>query len=179
MIYIVTNKLTGDRYIGMTTRTLEDRWYHHCKAAEYNKSSRFYNAIRKYGKDNFTVEFLCEGLGLEEVQMISSLQPEYNLTAGGTGGDTSASPAYQAALAKRDLSGPKNPNYGNRGEKNPLYGRKKTESEREKYRLGYKGKRIPVKVNGIDYESVSRAAKQLGRSERYVRLHDELNDWRY
>lgn len=179
MIYLITNKITNDRYIGMTSRSLEDRWYRHCKAAEYGVSSRFYNALRKYGKDNFDVDFLCEGLEAEEIQMIAQHNPEYNLTAGGHGGDTSASPNYKAAIARRDVSGNKNPNYGNRGELSPLYGRKKTSEQIENHRKGYKGKRIPVRVDGVDYESVIQAARSLGRSERYVRLHDELNEWRY
>lgn len=45
--------------------------------------------------------------------------------------------------------------------------------------MEYKGKRVPVRVHGIDYDSVSQASKELGRSQIYVRIHDELRQWTY
>lgn len=179
MIYLVTNNVNGKRYIGKTTQAIEKRWYQHCKNAEYGIDTYLYRAIRKYGKDNFTVEVLCEGLDDEEILMIEHHSPEYNMTKGGDGGDTSSSPNYRLSLLNRDVSGVNNPNYGKRGPSSPNYGKRRTEEQKQNHRDGYKGKRIPVSVDGIQYESVSRAAKLLGRSERYVRLHDDLNTWKY
>lgn len=180
MIYLITNAITGDRYIGKTARTIEDRWYQHKKNAEYGQDTYLYRAIRKYGADMFVIEHLSDGLDDEEVFLIEHLKPEYNMTRGGDGGDTSSSPSYQEGMLKRrSYKGEGNPNYGKRGESNPNYGRKATPAQIEKYRKAYKGKRVPVRVHGIDYESVARAAKELERSERYVRLHDELNEWKY
>lgn len=179
MIYLITNNIDGKRYIGKTQKTMEDRWYQHCKNAEYGINTYLYNAIRKHGKDNFTVEFLCNGLNDEEILMIETHAPEYNMTRGGDGGNTSNSPNYKKYLLRKDMSGTNNPNYGKRGKDSPNFGRKNTEEVKQKYRDAYKGKRIPVRVNGVNYESVARAAKLLGRSERYVRLHDDLNEWKY
>ncbi len=179
MIYLVTNNINGKRYIGKTSQSVEKRWYQHCKNAEYGHDTYLYRAIRKYGKNNFTVELLCEGLDEEEIVMIEAHSPEYNMTLGGDGGDTSSSPNYKHAMINRDTSGPNNHMFGKRGPLSPNYGKRRTEEQKQKHRDGYKGKRIPVKVNGVQYESVSRAAKILGRSERYVRLHDELNEWTY
>ena len=179
MIYLVTNNVNGKRYIGKTTQAIEKRWYQHCKNAEYGNDTYLYRAIRKYGKDNFTVEVLCEGLDDEEILMIEHHSPEYNMTKGGDDGDTSSSPNYRLSLLNRDVSGVNNPNYGKRGPSSPNYGKRRTEEQKQNHRDGYKGKRIPVSVDGIQYESVSRAAKLLGRSERYVRLHDDLNTWKY
>jgi group I intron endonuclease len=179
MIYLITNTVNGKRYIGKTTQTVEQRWYQHCKNAEYGHTTYLYKAIRKYGKDNFIVEKLCEGLDDEEVMLISDLKPEYNMTVGGDGGDTSRSPNFIEAIQRRDMSGVNNPNYGKRGTSSPNYGKVRTEEQKQRHRDGYKGKRVPVCIDGIHYESVARAAKLLGRSERYVRLHDELNEWSY
>lgn len=179
MIYIITNKLNGSRYIGKTSKTLEKRWYQHCKNAEYGTDTYLYRAMRKYGVENFTIEPLCEGLNEEEILMIAEHRPEYNMTFGGDGGDMSASPNWQKAMQERCYDGERNPNYGKRGENSPNYGKRRTEEQKERYRQGYKGKRIPVRVDGVDYGSVIEAARALGRSERYVRLHDELNVWKY
>ena len=179
MIYLITNTITGDRYIGKTARTVEDRWYQHKKNAEYGRDTYLYRAMRKYGADNFTIEHLSDGLDEEEILLIESMRPEYNMTRGGDGGDTSSSPNYKHAMAKRDMSGEKNPMYGKRGKDNPNYGKTRTEEQKQRSREGYKGKRVPVRVHGIDYESVARASKELNRSERYVRIHDELNEWKY
>jgi group I intron endonuclease len=179
MIYLITNKIDGKRYIGKTSRTVEQRWYQHCKNAEYGHDTYLYRAIRKHGASNFIVEQIGEGLDEEEVLCIETYQPEYNMTAGGTGGDTSKSPNYIAAMLTRDTSGHNNSNYGKYGTNSPNYGKTRTEEQKQRAREGYKGKRVAVLINDIHYESVSRAAKLLGRSERYVRLHDKLNTWTY
>lgn len=179
MIYLVTNLINGKRYIGKTAQTLEKRWYQHCKNAEYGHDTYLYRSMRKYGISNFMVEKLCEGLDDEEIKMIDIHGPEYNMTRGGDGGDTSESPAYIQAIAKRNTSGTKNPMYGKVGALSPNFGKKKTEEQKQNHRNGYKGKRISVVIDGVHYESVARAAKELGRSERYVRLHDEINEWKY
>jgi len=179
MIYIITNKINGNQYIGKTSKTIEKRWYQHQKNAEYGHNTYLYKAIRKYGVENFVCEYLAEGLDNEEILLIEKYKPEYNMTRGGDGGDTSSSPNFQSSLKARNFNGPNNPNYGKRGKDSPNYGKKRTEEQKENSRKGYKGKRIPVRVHGIDYESVSRAAKELGRSDRYVRLHDEINEWKY
>ena len=179
MIYMITNIMTGDRYIGKTSRTIEARWYQHQKNAEYGHDTYLYRAMRKYGVENFTVEHLSDGLDDEEMLLIEQLRPEYNMTRGGDGGDTSTSPNYKAGMLRRDMSGTNNPMYGKRGKDNPNYGKIRTEQQKEIYRKAYKGKRVPVRVDGVDYASVMEAARTLGRSERYVRLHDELNEWKY
>ena len=179
MIYLITNTHNGKRYVGKTTQQLEKRWYQHRRNAASGKNTWLYKAIRKYGEDAFTVVPVCEGGNDEERAIIAQLKPEYNLTTGGDGGDTSASPNYQSAMAARDYRGARNPNYGKRGEMSPNHGKVRSPQQIQNHRDGYKGKRVPVRVDGVDYDSVSLAAKTLQRSERYVRLHDELNNWTY
>ena len=55
---------SGKSYIGITKRKIEDRWSNHVSKAlnnpDYNHP--FYNAIRKYGKDSFTLKILRDNL---------------------------------------------------------------------------------------------------------------------
>lgn len=180
MVYLITNSVNGKRYIGYTTKTLEERLAKHKYNAAVGIDTYLYRAMRKHGPDKFSIQFLADGVGEMEAQLIEQHKPEYNMTPGGDGGDTSKSPRYQAWLARRPSSaGENNPMYGRRGEDSPNYGKKRTEKQKENHRKGYKGKRVAVRVDGIEYESVARAAKILGRSERYIRLHDEINEWSY
>ena len=77
LIYKVTNKINKKIYIGQTTLTLNQRQnrhrttFYHQRAREVN-SSRFYNAIGKYGFDNFKFEEIekCDTLeSLDEREM--------------------------------------------------------------------------------------------------------------
>jgi len=179
MIYLITNTINGYRYIGKTSKSLEHRWSQHCYNAKYNVDTYLYKAMRKYGVENFICKYLADGLDEEEILLIETLSPEYNMTKGGDGGDTSSSPNYQTALCRRNYKGENNPNYGKRGIDSPNYGKTRSPQQIENYKKSYKGKRIPVIVNGVQYSSVAEAAKLLNRSEKYVRIHDELNDWTY
>lgn len=95
IVYKHTNKINGKSYIGITSRKPEDRWGNNGrKYRGLNDSGCFYNAIRKYGWDNFTHNILFTGLNeeeakLKEKEMISfynSFAPNgYNLTLGGEG----------------------------------------------------------------------------------------------
>lgn len=99
IIYKLTSP-SGKCYVGKTTSTLENRFASHCNEAvrENNKSTRpILRAIKKYGKENFTVEILEECLddqGCErEIFWISELKSNnpkfgYNATAGGEGVDS-------------------------------------------------------------------------------------------
>lgn len=178
MIYLITNTINSKRYIGKTTRTIEQRWYQHCKNAEHGHNTYLYKAIRKYGKEAFTIQPLSEGLDEEEVIMIAKYSPEYNMTAGGDGGDTSASPNYVTAMNRRSYIGERNPNYGKRGINSPNYGKKRTQEQRDRIANSeyLQKKRRPVIIDGVYYDSVLGAAKALGRSERYVRLHNEYSE---
>lgn len=99
VVYKITNNINGKIYIGMTN-DVKRRWRN--EGIEYRpplKSDRhrpFWNAIQKYGWDNFTKEIMISGLTKEdafekEIQMIKEFDSTnkkigYNLSPGGNGG---------------------------------------------------------------------------------------------
>lgn len=64
IIYKIVNKINSKVYIGQTKLTLQDRlynsWCGHFIEAKNGHNSALHNAIRKYGKDNFTYEIIEE-----------------------------------------------------------------------------------------------------------------------
>lgn len=90
-IYLITHKVTGDRYVGMS-RTIEQRWKAHLKRLEQGKhhSKAMQALANEYGLDSFTFEILeeCEPepgkrieltlRSAEEIWM-EQLRPELNL----------------------------------------------------------------------------------------------------
>lgn len=91
IIYRITNTITTKSYIGQTIQPLKKRWKQHCY--NYGKT-HFYNAIKKYGKDCWTLETLEEVddinlLNDREIYWISyydTFNNGYNSTVGGLQG---------------------------------------------------------------------------------------------
>jgi hypothetical protein len=108
LIYCITNKINGKKYIGMTGRTLEERWNSHCSSANNGSPFRFHSAIRKYGEDAFTKEILFDDLDIEscrsiEVQTIfeyNTMNDGYNSKPGGCGGWIVPDEKYDEWLSK-------------------------------------------------------------------------------
>lgn len=89
MIYLITNKQTGDTYVGKTIRTLPQRLEGHFRDVKYGSNTHLHRAMRKYGNHNFQIELLQEhhdDINDAEIQWIAKLDPTYNMTKGGDGG---------------------------------------------------------------------------------------------
>ena len=68
IIYKITNKINQKSYIGLTTRSLRQRWSEHCSAARKGSQKVIHKAIQKYGSDNFSVDVIdCSSKTLEEL----------------------------------------------------------------------------------------------------------------
>lgn len=91
-IYQIKNHITHQCYIGKTEHSVQARFKRHLSNAACGDETYLYRSIRKYGKDNFSVQILevttKELLDSKEIYYIQSLKPEFNMTIGGDGGST-------------------------------------------------------------------------------------------
>lgn len=96
-IYKITNHINGKIYVGQTIKTLEERFQRHCWGTtendKYHLNMAIKKAIKKYGKENFTIELIEEVetqmLDEREIYWISyydSYNKGYNCTKGGQNG---------------------------------------------------------------------------------------------
>lgn len=94
--YLITNKISGKKYVGITGRTIEIRWRQHVNNAYRGDTSQraLYKAIVKYGVEAFIVEHVASGFSWQslcEIEQKLILQyatygtKGYNLTKGGEG----------------------------------------------------------------------------------------------
>lgn len=120
LIYVITNTITGKQYAGQTRCGLVERWRKHWRRAEANKGAcrALAAAIRKYGKDAFTIEAIRElpadatqeqidAAERDAISELGTLSPGgYNLIGGGKGGRPSAETLARrsAALKGRPLT---------------------------------------------------------------------------
>ena len=86
IVYKITNKINNKFYIGITSKSLEQRFAGHIKQPRYYLGE----AIKKYGEQNFTIEQIDEAnsfnkLKEKEQYYVNKLKPRYNLTVGGDG----------------------------------------------------------------------------------------------
>ncbi len=122
---------TGKRYIGQTSQRLSRRWR---DGDGYVRNEALYQDIQRYGWDSFEHNILqrCETFEEAirvEADMIAKFRsndPErgYNISGGCVG------PDCVAASTREKLSAAHKGRFA--GEKNPNYGRKHTQEEREK-----------------------------------------------
>lgn len=126
----------------------------------YKHSSHFYNAIQKYGWDNFDHEIIAEGLSKEEAQQMEiyyinkfntqDKEYGYNISRGGEWHEYSEE--AKERISKKFM-GSGNPNYGHRlseeqrrelsswrrGEKAPGYGKEISDEKRAKISAAHTG----------------------------------------
>lgn len=89
-VYTHKNKINGKVYVGQTKQKPEKRWNN---GKGYKTSTKFYNAILKYGWDSFEHNIVASGLTLKQaneleqslISIYKSNQDEfgYNITSGG------------------------------------------------------------------------------------------------
>lgn len=104
-IYLVTNVRNGKRYVGQTRFSPDERMQRHVADAKCGtRPTYFHNALLKEGPDNFHTAVIedvePQDMNERERHWIAELSPEYNMTSGGDGGDTSKSPNFIKAMER-------------------------------------------------------------------------------
>lgn len=92
-VYLIENKINGEKYVGQTMYSLKRRLAEHLRAAKNFGNRPLYHAINKYGIDNFEIKELerCDVNLLEEREKYwieyynTYLGVGYNATYGGGG----------------------------------------------------------------------------------------------
>lgn len=157
IIYKVTNLINSKLYIGQTVQKIEKRWKNH-----QNKGDALYNAIKKYGANNFIIEQIdssdnIDDLNNKEIKWIleyNSLAPNgYNIREGGKSGGKFSEQGREnirksllgrpvsektRKLKSEQMSGENNPMYG----KSPNWGKECKPETRKKISESQKGKII-------------------------------------
>jgi group I intron endonuclease len=157
-LYCIENKITKQKYIGITSLTPEERWKKHQYAYKTEKKKndcpKFYNSIRKYGVENFELSVLEQSENSSyienlEIKYISENSNLLNVSPGG-GGMTINSGWKHSPETIEKLKEKTPPMLGkkhsqetidkmkgdlrrkNSGEKNGMYGKTHTEEYKKK-----------------------------------------------
>lgn len=95
VVYLITNRINGKHYVGITKHTIESRFRDHiCNSKNPKLDRNLYRAMRKYGTDNFEVSLLeeCHDDAIYEAEQkwiaiynSNNFEHGYNMTAGGEG----------------------------------------------------------------------------------------------
>lgn len=117
VIYACRNNVNGKLYVGQTKQTPRIRWAQHVSEARHGVDTRFYRAIRKYGREVFSQEVLethetRSEANLAEQRWILLLKTQdprfgYNLDGGGNvRGVSPETRAKQSEAQKRRFAQP-------------------------------------------------------------------------
>ncbi len=109
VIYKIENLTNGKLYIGKTM-DMYSRWLTHLKHVKRGTNRRLYDAMRKYGIENFAIEMIeeCHLDSADDREQFwiahldtTDTEKGYNMTKGGGGGDTfTLHPNREAIRAK-------------------------------------------------------------------------------
>jgi group I intron endonuclease len=92
--YLISNRVNGKQYLGLTKQRLQRRWRGHIHSANAGSKSAIHAAIRKYGKEAFDFVQIASCLTgksasrveIDLIEQYGTKAPKgYNLTDGGDG----------------------------------------------------------------------------------------------
>jgi group I intron endonuclease len=180
-IYKITNKVNGKIYVGQTIRSPKRRFEEHFYKS-HGENYPLYNAMKKYGKDSFSMEIIAQCSTIEDLNKLEEyhinlnncLAPNgYNLHTGGNNHRCSeetkkkisvnqlgrkVSDETKAKISAAQANG-----------KNPFLGKKHTDEAKRKMsqvKMGKIGgvytKSIICLETGRIFSSIGEAAKMLG-----------------
>lgn len=149
-------------YIGQTNN-IKQRW----KPSAYKTCTKFYNAIQKYGWENFNHEILKDNLTLEEANILEeyyikfyhSQDNGFNLSSGGLNHLASEETKKKMSNTRKGIS--HSPEHCEAISKS-LKGYKQTEEHKKNNRLAQHRKPVQCIESGIIYDSLAEAGRQTG-----------------
>lgn len=111
-IYKITNPTNGKCYIGQTTRNPKRRWSKY-KCLDCKGQIKLYNALKKYGPNNFTYEIIVTGFDKNNLDFLEdtyeiwcdSIDNGYNCKRGGANGKTSEETKRKISLSNKGRIG--------------------------------------------------------------------------
>jgi group I intron endonuclease len=189
IIYKITNKINGKSYIGQTTQPIGYRWRKHLRKESHCAALRA--SLIKYGSENFTIEEMCKAESLEQLNLLeqefivkfNTLTPNgYNMTTGGFNSSATDEVRLKLSAAK---SGQNHPMFGKKLTKehkarigSALVGRSMSEKQKIMLSEIFTGRKLSIETKerisksnmkkikcnetGVEYESVSEAARSFG-----------------
>ena len=186
-VYMHKNKINNKVYIGITRRKPHQRWGN---GSGYKQNSYFYNAIKKYGWDNFEHIILFENLHPDDaykkeqelIALFKSNHKEYgyNRSIGGEFGSLGVVVSEETKEKIRKARTGKNlsdeakekDRLAHLGSKNAMWGKPSpkrgrkfgalSESHKEKLREKSNPKMVMCIELNIIYESISQAERETG-----------------
>ncbi len=193
---------SGKVYIGITSRTPEERWH---GGSGYCRNKHFYNAIVKYGWDNFTHEILAENLTHDEacaaeVALIAAYESTdptkgYNQAPGGHA-PVATEATRQKMRESHNVTSEwcKSQSERMSGEKNPFFGKSHSNETRMKMRMAKRKNVRPVicidtgevyltlreasRHSGINATNIGRCCKGIYKQVNgyhWMYLEEEIN----
>jgi hypothetical protein len=151
IVYLITNKVNGKRYVGQTVQTLKERWSKHCHVTHANEGMPIVKAIQKYGKESFEKKVLAKCNSIEEmnyresyyIELLDTRTPNgYNVLSGGGNSLHTEESKKKIAIAQT-------------GEKNHNFGKKASLETRIKMSKGHMGLRRSEEVKRACSERVT------------------------
>lgn len=135
-IYKITNLVNGKVYIGKTIKSIQKRFGQHKTNFRTGKQTQLYNAMRKYGIENFIVQKVCKCINEKQlekseiffIKFYDSIENGYNVDNGtNCGSKVSEEGKLRISIA-------------NKGKTSPFKGKKHTEEAKRSIALSRIGK---------------------------------------
>ena len=161
-VYVHINKVNGKRYVGITSRKPKTRWGNGNDYGAY-----FYNAIQKYGWDNFEHIVCLSNLSLEDandfeellIKKFNSTNPNngYNSRTGGANSKLSEQTRQKISQSRKGQTPSKETkdkiSKALRGKNNPWFGKKLPKEVCQKLSDAMKGINNPRCKKILQYDT--------------------------
>lgn len=171
IIYVIINIINNKQYVGQTINSIQHRFDQHCYLATTDSNVPIISAIRKYGKDSFSINMLEECADFDDlnnkekywIKKMNTYNIGYNATTGGDSFEISKKSRLKMSKAhkgktlsnetKRKIS------LSNQGQIPWIKGKKHSEETKRKISLGNMGKVRPPKAGKVTDETRANISK--------------------